>query len=187
MCKHIKVNQIFLVLGSRKSSASQYIKLSPQWHFFITSLHTTISSKVLRLLFLKRKKMVTVKEGLNGVNTAIGNAKKDACVICYCTIWGISLHALAFFLARDSQGGSAGLQGVIGRLEECLASFSTAGTTDASWEIGPTLPAHEKICVTHQKSTELKIQFLLIIFYSLKRNSFTTQNVCDSAIHQRNC
>lgn len=76
--------------------------------------------------------MVTVKKGINGVNAAIGNAKKDAHVSCYCTIWGISLHALAFFLARDSQGGSAGLQGVIGRLEECLDSFSTAGTTDAS-------------------------------------------------------
>lgn len=93
--------------------------------------------------------MVTVKKGLNGVNTAIGNAKKDGHVICYCTIWGISLHALAFFLARDSQGGSAGLQGVIGRLEECLASLSTAGTTDASWETGPTLPAHERIHITH--------------------------------------
>lgn len=96
--------------------------------------------------------MVTVKKGINGVNTAIGNAKRDVHVICYCTIWGISLHALAFFLARDSQGGSAGLQDVIGRLQECLASFSTAGTTDASGEIGPTLPAHEKIYISHQKS-----------------------------------
>lgn len=76
--------------------------------------------------------MVTVKKGLNGVNAAIGSIKKDARVICYCTIWGISLHALAFFLARDSQGGSAELHGVIGRLEEYLASFSTAGITDAS-------------------------------------------------------
>lgn len=76
--------------------------------------------------------MVTVKKGLSGVNTAIGNTKRDVHVICYCTIWGISLHALAFFLARDSHSGSAGLHGVIGRLEECLVSFSTAGITDAS-------------------------------------------------------
>lgn len=76
--------------------------------------------------------MITVKKDLNGVNAATDGAKKDVHVICYCTIWGISLHALAFFLARDSQGGSAGLHGVIGRLEECLVSFSTAGITDAS-------------------------------------------------------
>lgn len=42
----------------------------------------------------------------------------------YWTIWGISLHALAFFFARDSQGGSAGLHMDTGRLSDVLISFS---------------------------------------------------------------
>lgn len=44
--------------------------------------------------------------------------------LCYWTIWGISLHALAFFFARESQGGSAGLHMDIGRLVDVLISFS---------------------------------------------------------------
>lgn len=128
-----------------------------QWVFTYNSLITSFKALI-------SQKRVTVKKGLHGVNTAIGNTKKDAHVVCYCTIWGISLQALAFFLARESHGGSAGLHGVIGRLEECLPSFSTAEITDVSWAIGPAFPANNKISITHQRDRELKTQFLPIIF-----------------------
>ncbi len=50
------------------------------------------------------------------------------------TIWGISLHALAFFLARASQGGSSCASGAVDGLALLLLSFSTMDVLDSSRE-----------------------------------------------------
>lgn len=50
------------------------------------------------------------------------------------TIWGISLHALAFFLARASQGGSSWAKGAVDGLSLLLLSFSTMDVLDSSRE-----------------------------------------------------
>lgn len=128
MCrKYVVISQNFLAEFRRGECwVSLCWQLPLPWQVIFTYLQLPAENS--KALISSSKKSVTVKKLLGGINTAIGKVE----LVCYCTIWGISLQALAFFLARDSQGGSTGLHGVIGRLEDCLVSFSAVGAPDAS-------------------------------------------------------
>lgn len=98
----------------------------------------------------------------------------------YFMISAVWLHALAFFLARENQTGSADSWSTAGRVEDRLVSFLVAGTWNIFWSSNPTrTTANNTEAVRSPRGTELclwdaiKSFFLSCLLWFLKLSAWS--------------